>query len=149
MVPAQPGRQHEGMDKDRASTLSMRVGDADRAEVADLLARHYSDGRLDRAEFDQRLDQAMRARTRADLLAVVTDLPDPAIRALPVPAVQPAPPPASRRRPRGRRTTGPLPGIILIVVLVLLLGHVVRTATWILIVTLSCLWLLLWRNRRH
>ncbi len=126
----------------------MRVGDADRAEIADLLARHYSDGRLDRAEFDQRLDQAMRAKTRASLLAVLTDLPDMA-RAQP--SQSRAQPAQQLQRPvdrtRRRRTLSPLPGIILIVVLVLLLGHVARTAVWIAAVALLCLWLLA-RSRR-
>jgi DUF1707 SHOCT-like domain len=54
----------------------MRVSDADRAMVADRLARHFGDGRLDKAEFDNRLDQALRARTRADLIALLSDLPD-------------------------------------------------------------------------
>ena len=59
----------------RASTVhaassaspSMRVSDAERAEVADRLSKHYGDGRLDQAEFNERLDQAMRAKTRQDL----------------------------------------------------------------------------------
>jgi uncharacterized protein DUF1707 len=54
----------------------MRVSDADRAEVADRLAKHYSDGRLDQAEFDERLDRAMRATTRADLVVLLADLPE-------------------------------------------------------------------------
>jgi len=129
----------------RAESATMRVSDADRAEIADLLARHYSDGRLDRAEFDQRLDQAMRARTKADLLAVLTDLPDVRTQAMPGAAVQSARPPAEASRPK-RRTLSPLPGVILVIVLVLVLGHVLRTAAWIAIVALSVLWLL--RRRR-
>jgi hypothetical protein len=54
----------------------MRVSDADRAVVADRLARHFGDGRLDKAEFDQRLDRALRAKTRADLIALLRDLPE-------------------------------------------------------------------------
>ena len=46
---------------------SMRVSDAERAEVADLLGRHYSDGRLDKQEFDERAARAMSAKTRGDL----------------------------------------------------------------------------------
>jgi Domain of unknown function (DUF1707) len=53
----------------------MRVGDAERAEIADHLARHYSDGRLDEAEFNERLDKAMRAKTMADLSGLLSDLP--------------------------------------------------------------------------
>ncbi len=53
----------------------MRVGDAERAEIADRLARHFSDGRLDEAEFGERLDRAMRAKTMADLSGLLSDLP--------------------------------------------------------------------------
>lgn len=55
---------------------SMRVSDAERGEVADRLSKHYGDGRLDQAEFNERLDQAMRAKTRQDLNGLFTDLPD-------------------------------------------------------------------------
>jgi DUF1707 SHOCT-like domain len=53
----------------------LRIGDAERTEVADRLARHFSDGRLDEAEFGERLDQAMRAKTMADLSGLLADLP--------------------------------------------------------------------------
>ncbi len=57
------------------SDPGLRVSDAERAEVADRLASHYSDGRLDDAEFDERLDRAMRAKTRAELSWLLADLP--------------------------------------------------------------------------
>jgi hypothetical protein len=62
----------------RASEVNpgLRVSDAERAEVADRLAKHYGDGRLDQAEFDKRLDQAMRAITQSDLSGLFADLPD-------------------------------------------------------------------------
>src|SRR5260370_11408336 len=53
----------------------LRVSDAERAEVADRLSKHYSEGRLDQAEFDERVDQAMRAKTRSDLSGLFDDLP--------------------------------------------------------------------------
>ena len=53
----------------------LRISDAERAEVADRLSKHYGDGRLDQAEFDERLDQAMRAKTQADLDGLLADLP--------------------------------------------------------------------------
>lgn len=59
-----------------AGSPTMRVSDAERAEVADRLSQHYGDGRLDQAEFNERLDQAMRAKTRQDLNGLFTDLPD-------------------------------------------------------------------------
>jgi hypothetical protein len=55
---------------------NMRVSDAERSEVADLLGRHYSDGRLDKQEFDERVSRAMSAKTRADLDGLFDDLPD-------------------------------------------------------------------------
>ena len=54
---------------------SLRVSDAERNEVADMLSEHYADGRLDAAELKDRLDQAMGAKTRADLSGLLTDLP--------------------------------------------------------------------------
>jgi len=59
----------------RASYADLRISDAERAEVADLLSKHYEDGRLDQAEFNQRLDQAMKARTYKDLSGLFADLP--------------------------------------------------------------------------
>ncbi len=63
----------------------MRAGDADRDRVVELLKVAYSEGRLSKDEYDGRLEDAMSARTFADLDRVVTDLP--AIRA---PIVAPA-----------------------------------------------------------
>jgi len=124
----------------------MRVGDADRAETADLLASHYGAGRLDRAELDQRLGQAMEAKTRADLLALVADLPELQQKGLPDAADgRPRPP---RLQPRARRRSlSPLPGVILILVLVLLFLHV--PGLWVPIAVLACLWLLLRRRHQH
>jgi len=59
----------------RTSYSSMRISDSERTEAADLLSKHYGDGRLDETEFHQRLDQAMRAKTYADLGGLFDDLP--------------------------------------------------------------------------
>jgi len=56
--------------------VNMRLSDADRAEVADRLARHFGDGRLDQAEFDQRVSRAMAAKTVGDIQGLFDDLPD-------------------------------------------------------------------------
>jgi hypothetical protein len=71
----------------------MRVGDTERAAVADRLAQHFGDGRLDEAEFNDRLDKAMRAKTMADLTGLLADLPDTA-------ATQPQLPAAGTREDR-------------------------------------------------
>ena len=50
---------------DPASDQHMRVSDAERQAVTDRLAEHFSSGRLDQAEFDERVGRAMSATTRA------------------------------------------------------------------------------------
>jgi Domain of unknown function (DUF1707) len=52
-----------------------RIGDADRETVVDGLRRHMLAGRLTTEEFEERLGSAHTARTRADLDAVMVDLP--------------------------------------------------------------------------
>jgi hypothetical protein len=53
----------------------MRVSDSERSEVADTLSKHFSEGRLDQAELDERLHRAMSAKTRADFTGLMDDLP--------------------------------------------------------------------------
>ena len=60
----------------RYSDQHIRVSDADRNAVAELLGQHYADGRLDQAEFDERVSRAMAAKTRGDLEGIFDDLPD-------------------------------------------------------------------------
>jgi hypothetical protein len=93
----------------------MRVSDAERAEIADQLAQHYGDGRLDQAELDERLGRAMSAKTQADLIGITDDLPDVAGR------------PAARTsgRPPAPRSSRQWPRVLPIVLLV-----VVVAATW-------------------
>jgi hypothetical protein len=54
---------------------NMRVGDTEREAVAAQLREHYADGRLTLDELNDRLDQALAAKTRADLNTVLRDLP--------------------------------------------------------------------------
>ena len=73
---------------DRAGAR-IRASDAEREAVATELADHLKDGRLDLTEFEERMSQAMDARTRGDLDQLLADLP---------PRMQ-APPPPHRRGP--------------------------------------------------
>lgn len=63
------------MGRADGKNLDLRVSDAERDAVASDLGRHFQDGRLDQAEFDQRVTAAMAAKTRRDLDEVLTDLP--------------------------------------------------------------------------
>ena len=60
----------------RYSDQHIRVSDADRNSVAELLGQHYADGRLDQAEFDDRISRTMAAKTRGDLAGLFDDLPE-------------------------------------------------------------------------
>lgn len=53
----------------------LRVSDAERAQVADLLSKHFTEGRLDQSEHDDRVARAMAAKTRGDLAGLLDDLP--------------------------------------------------------------------------
>jgi hypothetical protein len=64
----------------------IRVSDADREQVAEILRTAAGDGRLDSDELDERLGAAYTARTVADLVPLTADLPDAA-----VPYVPPTP----------------------------------------------------------
>ncbi|HXY43012.1 MAG TPA: DUF1707 domain-containing protein [Acidimicrobiales bacterium] len=109
----------------------LRVSDAERAAVGDVLSRHYADGRLDDAEFKERLDRAMSAKTRSDLAGLTTDLPS---------FEAPNPPPVPRHR------HWRLVGLVLVAVLVisgisslLSFSHL----PWLLLAIVA---LLLWRR---
>ena len=53
---------------------NLRASDADRDQVATLLSTAYAEGRLSRAEHDERIDQLMAAKTFDDLLPITRDL---------------------------------------------------------------------------
>lgn len=172
--PTSPQRVN-GAATGRASwpDLSMRVSDADRAEIADRLAKHFGDGRLDQTEFELRLDQAMRAKTRSDLIGLLADLPE---------AKHPEPvgdlPRSSGNRRRQRQilkvqlererlmlkherrehrrrereyrwySMRQLPMLILVVVVTVVIAKVLRDiySIWLVIAVLGFLWL---RQARH
>lgn len=53
----------------------LRVSDAERAKVGQLLERAVAEGMITLDEFSERYDAALAARTRGELAAVVADLP--------------------------------------------------------------------------
>jgi hypothetical protein len=91
------------------------VSDAERDAVAAELADHLKDGRLQADEFDERVGQAVNARTRGDLDRLLTDLPRPA----------PEQPPAPRRRPG---PPFPLVAIVIFVAGMTVIGGIGRAA---------------------
>ena len=62
------------MSADPPSSPALRASDADRERVIELLRAAVADGRIDPAEFDERLDAALAARTIDALAPLTADL---------------------------------------------------------------------------
>jgi hypothetical protein len=56
---------------------SIRIGDSEREDAVRRLGEHYEAGRLSADEHSERVDQALQAKTAADLDGLFTDLPGP------------------------------------------------------------------------
>ncbi|MGH3860108.1 DUF1707 SHOCT-like domain-containing protein [Actinokineospora sp.] len=54
---------------------NIRVGTAERERAIDELGEHFSEGRIDVAEYELRCGAAAAARTQAELAALFADLP--------------------------------------------------------------------------
>ncbi|HEY7068275.1 MAG TPA: DUF1707 domain-containing protein [Chloroflexota bacterium] len=85
----------------------LRVGDPERRQTGDMLQQHYVEGRLSAEELAERLRQTTAARTRAELDAILRDLPPlfvpratepPPAAAAPAPSAPAPAAPASHRR---------------------------------------------------
>jgi hypothetical protein len=111
----------------RTSYSSMRISDAERTEAADLLSKHYGDGRLDEAEFHQRLDQAMRAKTYADLSGLFDDLPRTEAEAAEAPRTP------VRRHEHSHHAGGLVLVVALVIAAAVMAGHVLAwfATAWI------------------
>jgi hypothetical protein len=71
-----PSSSQQWTRRIRYTDQHIRVSDAERQAVADRLGAHFADGRLDQAEFDERVTRTMAAKTRGDLEGMFDDLPD-------------------------------------------------------------------------
>jgi Flp pilus assembly protein TadB len=124
---------------------NLRISDAERTEVAEALKRHCADGRLDRAEFEARIDRTLRAKTRADLAGLLDDLPP--LSAGPPPAYRPGGYPS-----RGDRSVAWTLAIVALVVVASI--SVISTVSsmlrprvpWILVAVVV---VLIWQRRHH
>jgi Domain of unknown function (DUF1707) len=161
--PSKPTGKPEPEPKPRATygNPSMRISDAERAEVSDRLSQHYGDGRLDEAEFSKRLDQAMHAVTQSDLNGLFDDLPDGAAghggpadsgRQARGRASRPvAGPQWSEPTCRSRRPVAQLLKLAVLIVLAVIVGHALANLflPGILIAVVVVLWLRRGPSRRH
>jgi hypothetical protein len=77
---------------------TMRAADADRHQIAEQLKASLDEGRLSLGEYDERVRDAYAARTYAELLILVADLPKPGLSAADVNAKR-----AAERKREARR----------------------------------------------
>jgi Domain of unknown function (DUF1707) len=129
-----------------AANPNLRVSDAERADVADRLSKHYGDGRLDQAEFNERMERAMSAKTHGDFAGLFADLPD-----LPDRAEPGTSPPANVTSPPSRSPMFRLITLILIVVAAALLGQALIHSffPWLLLIAVVAFLLLRNSDRRR
>jgi hypothetical protein len=95
----------------------MRAADSDRQEVADKLKQALDEGRLDLAEYDERLQRTYAAKTYGDLDGLLSDLPaaiEPRASASPAPAAATTPERTSRGGQLVRAWLGGFGGIFII-----------------------------------
>jgi hypothetical protein len=78
------------------SRPELRISDADRHRVAEVLREAAGDGRIDLAELDERLEATYAARTYADLVPITGDLPTTRAGASTAPVVPSSGMPAER-----------------------------------------------------
>jgi uncharacterized membrane protein YccC len=84
---------------------TLRAADTDRQKIADQLKAALDEGRLSLHEYDDRVAQAYAARTYADLLTLVDDLPRPGVSAAEV---------AARRESDARRHALRMPTALIV-----------------------------------
>lgn len=106
----------------------VRIGDIERDQAVSALGDHFAAGRLTREEFDERADEAMRARYDADLAPLFADLPRPATLVPPV------------RRPAPGWAGGPPPALVVLAPVLL----VAAVAGAVLVHAPFLLWILVW-----
>ncbi|WP_460662289.1 DUF1707 SHOCT-like domain-containing protein [Kribbella swartbergensis] len=108
----------------------VRIGDAERDQAVAMLSDHFVAGRLTQDEFEERSEQATRARYADDLAPLFDDLPDPAELQL---VRGPWSPPAKVVKQRQRPATPP-PFVMLAPILMigLVVTAVILTAPWLL-----------------
>jgi len=109
----------------RPGVETMRAADADRHKVADELKAALEEGRLSLGEYDDRLREVYAARTYADLLGLVADLPKPGLSAADVNA---------RRMAEARRLARRMPLALQVLWTIWASVAAVNIAVWFLVV---------------
>jgi Domain of unknown function (DUF1707) len=132
--PYRHRHEHDAREVERPPMPAgpIRVADADRERVAELLRGHAAAGRLDTPELEERLERAYAARYGSDLDAVLAELP---------------PEPAPRARPQ-RRAATPAP-LVPLAAIGALVALAAVTGTWWLMWLIWPILVVLGPRRHH
>jgi hypothetical protein len=106
----------------------VRIGDAERDRAIASLGDHFAAGRLTAEEFDQRMDQALKARFNEDLEPLFADLPR---------TVEPDAQSNSNRRPDLHLAWSAMLWMAPLIVIFAVVAAVVLSAPWLV-------WIFLW-----
>lgn len=108
--------------------VPVRIGDAERDRAIASLGDHFAAGRLTAEEFDQRMDQALKARFNEDLEPLFADLPR---------TVEPDAQSNSNRRPDLHLAWSAMLWMAPLIVIFAVVAAVVLSAPWLV-------WVFLW-----
>lgn len=108
--------------------VPVRIGDAERDRAIASLGDHFAAGRLTAEEFDQRMDQALKARFNEDLEPLFADLPR---------TVEPDVQSNSNRRPDLHLAWSAMLWMAPLIVIFAVVAAVVLSAPWLV-------WVFLW-----
>jgi hypothetical protein len=108
----------------RPDAETLRAADADRHRTADQLKAALDEGRLTLGEYDDRVRQAYAARTYAELLILVADLPAPGVSAAEV---------SARKAAELRRAERKLPMALLVLWTIWGAATAVNLMVWFLV----------------
>jgi Domain of unknown function (DUF1707) len=119
----------------------LRIGDAERDRAIADLGDHFAAGRLNTEEFEERVDQAIKARFNEDLEPLFVDLPRP---------VEPAIEARSNRHSDAHLAWSPMVWLAPLLVVCAVVTAVILSAPWLV-------WMFLWvflitrlfRHRRY
>ena len=110
----------------RPDAETLRAADADRHRIADQLKAALDEGRLSLGEYDERVREAYAARTYAELLILVADLPKPGVSAAEV---------SARKAAEVRRGERKLPMALLVLWTIWGTVAAVNLMVWFLVAT--------------
>ena len=106
----------------------LRIGDAERDRAIAALGDHFAAGRLNAEEFEQRVDQAIKARFNSDLEPLFVDLPR---------TVEPTMDSRSHHRQDAHLAWSPVVWFAPLIVICAVVAAVILSAPWLV-------WMFLW-----